>query len=44
MELIGPMALVELRDFKIHSQVAYVELVTSVVCSYTGYNPNFVMF
>ena len=41
MELIGPIALIELRNYQIHSQIAYVKLVTSVVCSYTGYNPVF---
>ena len=39
MEIIGPIALIELRNYKIRSQMTYIKLLTSVVCSSTRYNP-----
>ena len=39
MQLIRPIALIELRNYEIHLQIADIEFVTSVVCSYAEYNP-----
>ena len=35
IKLIEPMAVIELRNYYIRSQMAYIEIVASVVCSYT---------
>ena len=35
-ELIGSLAVIELRNYYIRSQMEYIETVASVVCSYTG--------